>query len=302
MKARVLLTGCHGRLGQHLLRRLLPSFSVLGVGVEEHSFVAHPDFHYARVESVGRRDFRPLFQDFHPDYVLNAAAWTDVDGAEGHRDACWKINVDLVRTLQECSRSRNVWLGQPSTDYVFSGGGAREVDDRPESVGVYAQSKLAAENLLRGSGQPVGVFRTSVLYGKGYRLKTDFCSWVAEGLSEGRTLRVVTDQISNACWAMELATVMITAMERRRTGVYHVASPEIVSRFALARQIATLLGVDPEQIQPAVTAELNQLAARPLDGGLLTRRSEQALGLRFRPLAEALKAWHEDRPETWSLN
>ena len=302
MKARILLTGCHGRLGQHLLRGLLPHFSVLGTGVDEHSFVAHPDFRYACVGGVGRRDYRPLFQDFCPDYVLNAAAWTDVDAAETMRDACWKVNVDLVRTLQECCRSRNIWLGQPSTDYVFAAEGPHECDDRPESVGVYAQSKLAAENLLRGSGQPVGIFRTAVLFGKGYKLKKDFCSWVAEELLKEKVIRVVSDQISNACWAMDLAQIMQTAMVRRRTGVYHAVSPEIVSRYSLAQQIAGLLGADERLVQPALTVDLGQLAPRPLKGGLLTQRSERALGMSFRSLSEALKAWYEDRPETWSLN
>lgn len=303
MKPRVLLVGCHGRLGQHLLRVLLPETRVLGLDVQPGSFVEHPDFQYARVEGVGRRAFRDAFATFQPDAVLNAAAWTDVDGAERDREACWKLNVDLPRALSELCRARGVWLGQVSTDYVFDGtDGPYETDRRPNARGVYAQSKLAAENLLRGAEIPVLVARTIVLHGKGHGLKPDFLEWATGELSAGRSIRVVTDQTGNCCWALDLARTLKKALLERRRGLVHVASRGRMSRWELARLAARLLGLDEGLVQPVLTAELGQAAPRPLQGGLALEASEKLLGTRFPSIEESLAAWRDDRPELWSIN
>lgn len=303
MKPRILLTGCHGRLGQHLLRTLLGEAEVLGLDLAADSFVAHPDFHYGQLEGTSRKALRPWFEDFKPQGVLNAAAWTDVDGAETHKDECWRANVDLVRALADCCRPGHVWMGQVSTDYVFDGtAGPYGPDDQPSPKGVYARSKLAAENLLKGEEFPVAIFRTIVLFGKGHGLKADFLEWATEELSAERPIRVVTDQVGNCCWAMDLARAMQKGLFGFRRGTFHVASRGHVSRHELCRMLAAELGLNADLVQPILSAGLSQAAPRPLQSGLCLEETERALGLRFQPIAETLKAWSQDRPELWLIN
>jgi dTDP-4-dehydrorhamnose reductase len=303
VKPRLLVLGCHGRLGQHLLRVLLPSARVLGLDVQPASFVEHADFHYEPLAGVGRRELRPHFADFRPDGVFNAAAWTDVDGAETRREACWRLNVDLPRALAELCRPRGIWLGQVSSDYVFDGlSGPYEIDAPTAPRGVYARSKLAAENLLRGADSPVLIARTMVLFGKGHGLKPDFLEWVLGELQAGRRPRVVDDQRGNACWALELARTLQRAFLDRRRGLVHVASRGDVSRLELARLAAQLCGLPEGGLEATSTARLCQPAPRPLRSGLRLERSEALLGLRFSSIVESLAAWRDDRPELWSIN
>ena len=302
-RLRVLLTGCHGRLGQHLLRVLLEEAEVLGLGLEEQSFVLHPAFHYARLEGVSRTELRTHFRAFRPHAVLNAAAWTQVDLAEREKEACWRANVDLVRGLLDCCRPHGTWLGQVSTDYVFDGqAGPYGPEDLPAPRGVYAQSKLAAENLIRGSEVPAAIFRTLVLFGKGHGLAPDFFEWVLRELGAGRGIRVVTDQVGNCCWAMDLARAMKRALLARRVGLFHVAARGRMSRHGMAQLVARLAGLDASLVEEAGTAGLGQAAPRPLQSGLHTEATERELGMALPTIEEALRAWLQDRPEMWCIN
>jgi len=302
-RPRILLVGCHGRLGQHLLRVLLPQAEVLGLGLEDHSFVAHAGFHYAPLRGVSRREILPHMRNFRPHAVINAAAFTDVDAAESRREECWRANVELVRSLVACCRPHGLWLGHVSTDYVFDGqSGPYHPDDLPAARGVYAQSKLAAENEVRGGGLPAAIFRTIVLYGKALNVKPDFFEWALRELKAGRPLRVVTDQVGSCCWAMDLARAMGQALMLRRTGIFHAAARGRLSRHAMAVTLARLAGLDETLIRPILTAELGQAAPRPLAGGLVVEETERALDLRFPEIAEALRAWLDDQPDMWLSN
>ncbi|MCA9782137.1 MAG: NAD(P)-dependent oxidoreductase [Candidatus Cloacimonetes bacterium] len=303
MRQRVLLTGCHGRLGQHLLRLLLPRFDVLGVGRAPGSFVAHSHFRYAPIAGVGRAALKPLFHDFRPDAVLNAAAYTRVDQAEEDREACWQANVDLVRTLSELCHPRGLWLGQVSTDYVFDGEhGPYHESAAPAPLNVYGQSKLAAENLLRGAGGNTAIVRTIVVYGKGHGLGLDFVGWVLQELGAGRPIQVVTDQSGNCIWAMELARLLVQAMEQRRCGLFHAGCEEVLTRYELARTVARIFELDENLVIPVASAQLSQAARRPARSGLLTGETRRQLGIQLLGLEESLRAFKADRSQSWSMN
>ncbi|MFA7331685.1 MAG: SDR family oxidoreductase [Candidatus Delongbacteria bacterium] len=291
-RPRVLLTGCNGRLGQHLLPLLVPDCDVLGVGVEEQGPPAAPGLRYVRLTGRGAAAWLELAAGFRPTAVLNAAAYTQVDQAEREREACWRANVDLVRGLLAVCRAHGAWLGQVSTDYVFDGTrGPYAPTDAPHARGVYARSKLAAENLVRGSGLPAAVVRTIVLFGRGERLKPDFFEWAAGELLAGRPIRVVTDQLGNCCWAGDLALALRRALDLRATGLYHAAARGQESRHAMALRLAGLLGADAQLVRPILSAELGQAAPRPLRGGLRVDETEAALGLRFPDIGTALESW-----------
>jgi dTDP-4-dehydrorhamnose reductase len=298
VRPRVLLTGCHGRLGQHLLPVLVPDCDVLGVGVEEASFVHDPAFRYQQMQDPATAAWLKLAAEFRPTAVLNAAAYTQVDLAEQEREACWRSNVDLVRSLLAICRVHGAWLGQVSTDYVFDGlKGPYAPTDPPLARGVYARSKLAAENVVRGSGIPAAIVRTIVLFGRGQSLKPDFFEWAASELRQGRPIRVVTDQVGNCCYAGDLARALRRALDLRAEGVFHAAAHGQQSRHDMALILARLLGADETLVRPILTGELGQAAPRPLRGGLDPRSTETALDLSFPRLEEALEAWVRDERE-----
>lgn len=294
-RLRVVVTGCQGRLGRHLLRVLLPQAECLGLGRPEEPPREHPAFQYVRLGSLESAGIDAAIDAFGPDAIVNAAAFTDVDGAETRRDECRAVNVGLVETLARATRRHGAYLAQVSTDYVFDGtAGPYDVDAPTAPLGWYGATKLEAEQLLAASPVEHGVFRTLVLYGKGPGLKLDFVGWVRRELEVGRTIRVVTDQTGNCTWALDLAQALALAAERRARGVFHVANRGLLSRHELALLIARVFGLDPMLVHPVTTEELGQQAKRPLRSGLKLSRSEEALGMRFPALERALERYKRD--------
>lgn len=292
---RVLVVGCHGRLGQHLLRGLLGRYEVLGLARGAETFIDHPSFGYAQVPGTNVEALEPVFRNFAPHAVLNAAAYTNVDKAEEERERCWEVNTQLPASLAELGRRHDAWLGHVSTDYVFDGEAGPYATDAPtHALGWYGQTKLDAERRIEQSGARASVIRTLVLFGKGHAIGKDFFAWAVGQLRAGQPITVVTDQVSNACWAQDLTDALIAAMEQECEGLYHAASPEVLSRFEMARMAADLLGLDASLVVPISTAELGQKARRPMRSGLLAEQSAKALGLRFRSLPEALVGYLAD--------
>lgn len=143
---RILITGGSGRLGTEL-RRLLPA--MISPGLEE-------------LELTDPSSVAAVLERYRPDVVVHAAAYTDVEGAEKDRAACWRVNVEGTRNLVRCLLGREAFLVHISTDYVFAGttGGYREEDPPGPVCNYYALSKLAAEELARVAGRHL-VIRTS---------------------------------------------------------------------------------------------------------------------------------------------
>jgi dTDP-4-dehydrorhamnose reductase len=99
---------------------------------------------------------------YQPAWILHAAAYTNVGGAETDRATCWKINVDGTRNVVAAAMKHGLGLIHISTDYVFDGktGGYREDDPVGPAFNYYALTKLVAEAVVRMHEQHV-VIRTS---------------------------------------------------------------------------------------------------------------------------------------------
>ena len=183
MTKRVLVTGAGGRLGRALL-------SVLA---EEKRGLTRSELDIADSAAVAR-----VFDSLKPTVVINAAAWTDVTGAETHRDAAYRANAEGVRVLAGEAARRGIALIHYSTDYVFSGEGDLPwtETDRPAPTGVYGASKLEGERQFFASGVRGAVIRAGWLH-SGER---DFIAAVLKRALSGGELTVVARRPQPMRW------------------------------------------------------------------------------------------------------
>ncbi len=260
----VLIFGSNGLLGQNLVRRFKNHYHVLGSSVEQDNFLEALKVEYRAVDLTNRLQTRRLLEDVKPDIIINAAAFTDVDGCEEHREICWGVNVHAIENILESSVAFKPILIHISTDYVFDGedGLYREID-KPNPRGNYARSKLAAENIILSGSLEYIIVRTQVLYGMGNKVRPNFVTWVVKQLQEGKTIKVVTDQIGSPTYAPDLAEAIVRLLENEAYGLFHVSSPDQISRYDFARKIAEVFELDASLIQPIETSELEQKAPRP---------------------------------------
>lgn len=290
IKKRILIVGCNGLLGQALVNHYSKRNDVeLHLASIEDNFIGDNQFTYSRVDISKRNEVKKLFLDFFPDVVINAAAYTDVDGCEINRELAWNINVNGVKYLVEGCRIVDAQLVHLSTDFIFDGlNGPYHEDDRPNPISYYGRTKLASENEIKIGAINYLIIRTNVLYGVQKGVKKDFVEWVVENLSQGKQINVVNDQWNNPTYVDDLVNGITLAIDKRKNGIYNIGGLEYLSRYDFAIKIAEIFNLDKNLINQTTTDKLNQKAKRPLRGGLIILKAQAELGYKPHKIEENL--------------
>lgn len=252
---RWLVTGAGGMLGRDLtdVLRALPGSAVTGA---TRAALDITDAAAADAAVAGH------------DVVVNAAGWTDVDGAETHEAAAALANAQGVRHLAAACARHGAVLLQVSTDYVFAGDAARPYpEDAPTApLNAYGRGKFAGERAVLGLLPDRGfVVRTAWMYGAHGR---NFVGTMLALADQRDTIDVVDDQVGQPTWARALA-VRLAALGRAAlagaapAGVYHGTAGGQVSWYGLARAVFELSGLDPERVRPTTSDRFPRPARRP---------------------------------------
>jgi dTDP-4-dehydrorhamnose reductase len=277
--SRWLVTGAGGMLGRDLVEVLgaTPGTSVTGLtrgGLDVTDAAA------AEAAVAGH------------DVVVNAAGWTDVDGAESAEAEAARVNGAGPRNLAAACARHGAVLLQLSTDYVFRGDAASPYpEDAPTGpVNAYGRGKLAGERAVRELLPEHGfVVRTAWLYGAHGR---NFVTTMLALAGQRETLDVVDDQVGQPTWtralAVRLAALGGAAVSGRAPGgVYHATASGQVSWCGLARAVFALSGLDPERVRPTTSDRFVRPAPRP-SYSVLGHAAWQRAGMA--PMAD----WHAE--------
>jgi dTDP-4-dehydrorhamnose reductase len=247
---RWLVTGASGMLGRDLV-------DVLGAAGEEVTAVTRSDLDVTDATAVAAA------VPGH-EVVVNAAAWTDVDGAEEHETEATRVNGLAPQLLAAACAAEGARLVQVSTDYVFDGAADRPyAEDAPLAPrSAYGRSKAAGEAavraLLPGSAYLV---RTAWLYGEH---GGNFVRTMASLEATKDTVDVVEDQVGQPTWSRELARgVHRLVAADAPPGTYHATAAGQTSWYGLARAVFEELGADPERVRPTTTDRYPRPAPRP---------------------------------------
>lgn len=273
----VLIIGCNGLLGQNLIRTkpVDAEISLLGSGMENAAVLQTSLVSYRSLDITNRTALEKTLREISPDFIINAAAITDVDLCERDQALCALVNRDAVGWMA----STGIPLVQISTDYIFDGeSGPYAETDVTGPLSYYGITKLESEKLVLAGSPKSLVLRTMTLWGKGHGMKTSFVEFVQNSLSAGKTIKIVTDQWGNPTLAEDLALSVWKLILAGKNGIYHAVGSEWNSRFEWAVAIAEYYGLDKSLITPCVTADLKQLARRPLKSGLKIDKLVAATG------------------------
>lgn len=276
---KILLIGYTGQLGWELHRALLPLGQITALD--------RPDISLAEPETL-----RPLVRHLRPQVIVNAAAYTAVDQAEGEPDLAHMINCTAPAMLAEEANALGATLIHYSTDYVFDGKKAFPYteQDLPNPINVYGSSKLAGEQAIQAAGGSYLVLRTSWVYSL---RRGSFVTKVLEWSRKQPVLRVVDDQISSPTWCRSLATATALVLARasgepsgwlaERRGLYHLTDRGSASRYEWAKAILALDPRREEQVtrkmEPASSLEFPTPALRPAQSALDCTQFSETFGI-----------------------
>ncbi|AEV83990.1 dTDP-4-dehydrorhamnose reductase [Actinoplanes sp. SE50] len=192
------------------------------------------------------------------DVVINAAAWTDVDGAETATEAATAINGHGAAHLAAAAGRRLIHV---STDYVFDGTATTPIpEDAPRSpINAYGHGKAIGEQAVLAAGG--SVVRTAWLYG---RHGPNFVRTMLRLAETRDTVDVVDDQEGPPTWSYALATQLVALARSGATpGIYHGTAAGSTTWFGLARAAFTAAGLDPARVRPTTSARFVRPARRP---------------------------------------
>lgn len=273
----ILVVGANGMLGHDLMKVL--EGDVRGLDLPE-------------IDITDLGSVRKALLTLKPRVIINAAAYTDVDGCESNVEQAMAVNGEGVGLLALTAREIKAKLVQLSTDYVFDGGkGAPYNEDDPYGpLSIYGESKLAGElNAVLAPEQLI--VRTQWLYGIHGK---NFVETMLRLAGERSELAVVDDQIGSPTFTLDLAMAIRGLLDKGCSGTYHAANSGFCSWNEFAKAIFEEEGVKVT-VNSMTTAELNRPARRPLYSTLDCGKLERDTGFKPRHWREALKEYLELR-------
>ncbi len=266
MKA--VIFGAGGLLGT-ALSQVLPKegYSIVA------AFAGRADGDIADEEIVAR-----AFAEHRPDIVFNAAAFTDVDGAEDQPEASFRTNALGPELLARTSAAAGVRLLHYSTDFVFDGESPSPYDELSPALplSVYGKGKREGEQRALAAHPGAQVLRVGCLYGRNGR---NFPSTLLRRLRAGEGIRADDERRVSPTWAGEVATLSARLGRSTAAGLFHGTAAGDTTWAAFARFLAETAGIPDASIEAVSGTALKLKAARPRRAILVSRRlSEAGLG------------------------
>ena len=281
----ILVFGGNGQLGRELFR----------AAAERH--VALQALTRAEADIADAAAVAAALKRWTPNLIVNAAAYTNVDGAESHDAEARRANELGPAVLAAACAKVDIPLIHISTDYVFDGSkdGAYRESDPVHPVNAYGRSKAAGEDAVRRALQRHVILRTAWLYSTFGR---NFLKTILQLAQMRDELRIVADQHGSPTSARELAEAILRVAPRLiaepgLSGTYHFTADGATTWHGFAECIvaasAPITGRNP-LVTPIATADYPTPAKRPANSRLDCRRFVRTFGLTPRPWREAVQA------------
>ncbi len=271
--AHILIVGANGQLGMALAEQFATA-EKLTCWTRPRRDIADPAIANAVEETA-------------PDIVINAAAWTDVDGAENAPGWAFAVNSLGPKYLAEGCARCGATLIQISTNEVFAGDTGRFYHEYEQIApgSVYARSKAAGEQAAAAVLDRLYIVRVAWLYGTG---NSNFPAKISAAADRNGALRVVSDEFGNPTYAPDVAAAIALLLKTKHFGIYHLVNEGRASRYEWAAELMRLTGRAALPVDPISSAEWPR-PTMPPPHAVLVNQAGAALGIALRDWRDALQ-------------
>ncbi len=270
---RYLITGALGQLGQALQTELQGETLIL---------VDLPE-----VDVSDREAISTAVATHKPDIIIHCAAYTNVDGCAKDPQLAYKVNGLGTQNVALACQKFDIPLVHISTNEVFGGERTTGYEEwMPlNPINAYGRSKAAAETYVRTILNRYYIVRTAWLYAPGGR---NFIHTIYNHAKESGKIRVVTDEIGNPTYVVDLAQAIVKLIKTEQFGTYHFVNAGACSRWEFANEILRLAGLANQvENRPILSSEF-QRASTPPPYGEIHNIAGAAIGITLRPWQAAL--------------
>ncbi len=268
VKPKILVTGSNGQLGKEL-KQMASSFPQF-----EFIFFSREDLPIHHFELL-----RNFFKGYHPQYLINCAAYTAVDRAETEKELALQVNAEAVGVMAAVCKEYNTKFIHISTDYVFDGAATSPYKEdavtNPQSV--YGSSKLQGEQEALQFNPDTIIIRTAWVYSE---FGKNFVKTMLKLMNEKEEISVVADQVGSPTYAANLAEAILTIISSAnwQPGIYHYTDEGIISWYEFALAIKEITG-STCRVNPIPTTAYPTPAKRPAYSVLDKSKIQKTFGV-----------------------
>ena len=265
----ILVTGANGQLGREIVL-------ALQAGNESFIGIDRDEVDFSRSDLVSE-----AIADYAADWVINCAAYTNVDKAEEERELAFIVNRDAARAVAEGVKLSKGRLVHVSTDFIFGGEQALPYSesDAANPLGIYGQSKLEGENAVREVLPEAVILRTAWVYGvHGH----NFVKTILRLAAERQELRVVDDQIGSPSYTGDIVNAIRALMSAGASGTWNFTNEGVASWYDFACEIIEAakkngLPLVAERVLPISTEDFPLPATRPANSVMSKKKIRSLL-------------------------
>ncbi|HUM04964.1 MAG TPA: dTDP-4-dehydrorhamnose reductase [Terriglobales bacterium] len=223
-----------------------------------------------------------------PDWIILAAAYTDVDGCESNRELAFAVNCEGAVNVAKAAKAAGARLAFLSTDYVFDGTkrSPYEMGDPRHPINVYGEGKARAEEQLLETTADVCIVRTSWLFGAGGKC---FPATILKLAASRPEISVVNDQRGCPTYTPDLASAVAQLCRASVRGIVHATNAGNCTWYEFASAIVRIARLGTV-VKPVTTAEFPRPARRPAYS-VLSPASLHAHGIRLPDWQDALRRY-----------
>lgn len=287
----ILITGANGQLGNEM--------QLVSRGSTDKYFFTDVCGEYPMLDVTDINAVRAYVHKHAIDVIVNCAAFTDVDAAEGNEALAEKLNAGAPENLAIAMKEAGGLLVHISTDYVF-GGETYNTPCREEQkgrpTGIYGLTKLHGEQKIQAAGASHIIIRTAWLYSE---FGKNFCKTMLSLTASKPQVKVVFDQVGTPTYALDLAEAIIEILKDykaenskekySKSGVYHFSGEGVCSWYDFAKMIAEYGGQSACEILPCRSYEFPSPVIRPPYSVLDKTKIKETFGVKIPYWTDSLK-------------
>lgn len=282
---KILVTGANGFVAQEIISQLIThtSFEIIATSKGECRIeeTIGNRIKYFNADITDGVAVDNLVMEQQPHYIIHCAAISHAEICETNQPLCWNTNVTATRFLLDAAKKTGAGFCLLSTNFVFDGeAGPYTETDMPNPIMYYGSSKVAAEKAVLASGiANACVARTVLVYGKKHFAgRHNLLTWAYQNLLEGKTIKVVGDQMRTPTYVKDLAKGVMMLMQKNATGIFHLSGTELMTPYEMVIKMAGKLKLNKSLVEKVDVHSFKENPRRPLKGGFICTKAEKEIG------------------------